>query len=161
MVSYKKLTTTVLKFIMKKLKSIKKLNLGFGHRKRVDLILVRLLPSTQEKLEMRKPEYITKLIKKVNKMIQFRNILNEQQQIWKENFENKSDKPERLHRQENSFPSRPKTIMWKEVNIINERNLIIDIGISPQIRIRNPPSDIAIRERFLVEVQMLGLNRQD
>lgn len=45
----------------------------------------------QEKLEMRQPESIAKLIEEVNKTIEFCNSLNEQQQIRQESFEKKNN----------------------------------------------------------------------
>lgn len=50
-----------LKFIMRKLKLVNKLSINLSLEDKVDLILYRMLPQIQEKLEMKRVDTITEL----------------------------------------------------------------------------------------------------
>lgn len=61
----------------------------------------------------------------------------------KEKYENRNHKPERIHKQENSFRSAPKNEYGKETITIMERSYIVEIIMSRQMRIPPPPPYIS------------------
>lgn len=74
-----------LDFTMRKLELISKIKLSVTQKKKVELILVRMRPRIQERLETKQPYSIPNLNQEVITLEVFRNILKEQSKIRQAN----------------------------------------------------------------------------